>query len=146
MGQRAACCRRSRDCRRSIENTDSPESAELFLRRKNHTPPEWCRLLRLSVVALPHCPCDWWTAWHSVSQYPARVLSVPFDPAIAFFQIHACRLIEVRKADLTVTVSIHGRLQVQGFSRVFPFCLHLLYRRNGAISWYHVAFFLFSGH
>ena len=40
--------------------------------------------LRLSVVALPHCPCDWWTAWHSVSQYPARVLSVPFWPSDCF--------------------------------------------------------------
>lgn len=31
-----------------------------------------------------------------------------FDPMIAFFQIHAYRLLEVRKADLPVTVLIHG--------------------------------------
>ena len=44
-------------------------------------------------------------------------------PAITLFQIHARRLLEVRKADLSVAVSVHMSPQVQGFC---PFSLHLV--------------------
>lgn len=49
------------------------------------------------------------------------------------FVIIACALLlccVTGKADLTVTVSIHSRLQVQGFPRVFAFLLALIIPQN----------------
>ena len=43
-----------------------------------------------------------------------------FDPAITFFQIHTYRLLEIRKTDLTVTVSIHSRPPSARFFAHFP--------------------------
>ena len=49
------------------------------------------------------------------------------------FVIIACALLlccVTGKADLTVTVSIHSRLQVQAFPRVFAFLLALIIPQN----------------
>ncbi|MST93318.1 DMT family transporter, partial [Ruthenibacterium lactatiformans] len=46
----------------------------------------------------------------------------------------------------TVTVSIHGRLQVQGFSRVFPFFLALIIPQKRRYFLISRGLFLFSGH